>query len=196
MTNPSILIFSGSIRKQSTNTKLAKAIAEALPEYGGTPTLISLRDFPMPIYDGDLEVENGAPDAARNLAKLMSDHDGIIIVSPEYNAGPTPLLKNTLDWVSRIKPAEGERLSPFKGPVFALAGTSPGVIGTLRAMTATRSMLEVGFGTLIVPEQLAVPQSGQAFNEDGDLVAERPRLMMKNMLASLVNKAGALKDKL
>lgn len=195
MTDSSILIFSGSIRKGSTNTRLAKAIAGALPHYGGTPNLISLRDFPMPIYDGDLEAESGPPDAARKLAQLMSDHDGIIIVSPEYNAGPTPLLKNTLDWVSRVKPGEGEKLSPFKGPVFALAGTSPGVIGTLRAMTATRSMLELGFGTLIVPEQLAVPQSGQAFDRDGALIAERPRLMMQNMLTSLVHKAGALKEK-
>ena len=195
MTDSSILIFSGSIRKGSTNTRLAKAIAGALPHYGGTPNLISLRDFPMPIYDGDLEAESGPPDAARKLALLMSDHDGIIIVSPEYNAGPTPLLKNTLDWVSRVKPGEGEKLSPFKGPVFALAGTSPGVIGTLRAMTATRSMLELGFGTLIVPEQLAVPQSGQAFDKDGALIAERPRLMMQNMLTSLVHKAGALKEK-
>lgn len=195
MTNPSILIFSGSIRKGSTNTRLAKAIADALPAYGGAPNLISLREFAMPIYNGDLEAEGGAPTAARELAQLMSDHDGIIIVSPEYNAGPTPLLKNTLDWVSRIRPEEGEKLSPFKGPVFALAGTSPGVIGTLRAMTATRSMLEVGFGTLIVPEQLAVPQSGKAFDENGQLIAERPLTMMNNMLTSLVHKAGALKEK-
>lgn len=194
MTNPSILIFSGSIRTGSTNTRLAKAIAAALPEYGGAPNLISLRDFSMPIYDGDLEAESGAPDAAGSLARLMSDHDGIIIASPEYNAGPTPLLKNTLDWVSRVKPAKGERLSPFKKPVFALAGTSPGVIGTLRAMTATRTMLEIGFGTLIVPEQLAVPQSGQAFSENGSLIADRPRLMMQKMLTSLVHKAGALKE--
>ncbi len=192
MTDPGILIFSGSIRKESTNTRLAEALAAALPEYGGAPNLISLRDYAMPIYDGDLETESGAPDAARKLARLMSDHDGIIIVSPEYNAGPTPLLKNTLDWVSRVRPADGEILSPFKGPVFALAGTSPGAFGSLRAMTVTRSMLENGFGTLIVPEQLAVPQSGQAFGEDGNLIAERPRLMLKNMLTSLVHKARVL----
>lgn len=195
MTTPNILIFSGSIRRASMNVRLAKHIASELVEFGATPNLISLRDFPMPIYDGDLEAENGPPAAAVRLARLMSDHDGVMIVSPEYNAGPTPLLLNTLDWVSRVRPTGDQPLNPFKGPVFALAGTSPGVIGTLRALTATRTLLETGFGTLVIPEQLAVPQSGQAFDADGNLTAERPRLIMKNMLTSLVHKAGALKEK-
>lgn len=192
MTGPHILIFSGSIRTGSKNVRLAELLAAALPDYGGVPQLVSLRDFEMPIYNGDIEAQSGAPEAAWRLAELMSDHDGIIIVSPEYNASIPPLLKNTLDWVSRVRPAQGVNLAPFRRPVFALAGASPGAIGTLRGMTATRSMLELGFGALVIPEQLAVPLAAQAFSETGQLIAERPLVMMQKMLTSLVHKAQAL----
>lgn len=193
LTNPNILIFSGSIRTDSKNALLAKAIATALPEHGGSPTLVSLQDYEMPIYNGDLEARDGAPKTAQDFARLMSDHDGVVIVSPEYNAGMPPILKNTLDWVSRIRPQEGEQLSPFKGPVFALAGASPGSLATIRNLTATRTMLSQGFGALIIPEQVGVPQASSAFDKAGILIAERPKAMMDAMLASLVKTASALR---
>lgn len=193
MSIPKILIFSGSIRTGSRNTQLANAISKAVPEFGGAPTLVSLQDFEMPIYNGDLESGDGVPEAAKRFAALMTAHDGIIIVSPEYNASLPPLLKNVLDWVSRVKPEAGEELQPFKGPVFAIAGASPGAMGTLRNLTAMRTMLMQGFGALVVPEQLAVPQSGNAFDEDGNLIADRSKSSMESMLGSLVTKATALK---
>ena len=123
----------------------------------------------------------------------MAAQDGIIIVSPEYNASLPPLLKNTLDWVSRVKPEVGEELKPFKGPLFAIAGASPGAMGTMRNLSAMRAMLMQGFGALVIAEQLGVPQSGSAFDEDGLLVAERSRASMDTMLESLLSKTAALK---
>lgn len=193
MSTPKILIFSGSIRTGSRNTQLASAISNAIPEFGATPTLISLRDFEMPIYNGDLESQQGVPDAAKRFAELMASHDGIVIVSPEYNASLPPLLKNVLDWTSRVKPEAGQELQPFKGPLFAIAGASPGAMGTLRNLTAMRTMLMQGFGALVIPEQLGVPQSGSAFDEDGTLIAERPKSIMESMLKSLITKVAALK---
>lgn len=193
MSTTKILIFSGSIRSGSHNTMLAQAIANAVPEHSGEANLVSLQNFEMPIYNGDLEAKNGPPEAARRFAELMADHDGIVIVSPEYNASLPPLLKNTLDWASRIKPEAGRELQPFKGPVFAIAGASPGATGTMRNLTAMRTMLMQGFGALVIAEQLGVPQSGKAFDEAGNLVAERSKSSMNAMLESLVSKAAALK---
>ena len=191
---PDILIFSGSIRAGSRNALLAEAVAKAVSERGGKANLVSLRDYPMPIYDGDLEQQTGAPAAAVEFARLMTRHDGIIILSPEYNASIPPLLKNTLDWVSRVKAEEGELLSPFKKPVFALGGASPGALGTLRNLAAMRLMLEMGFGALVIPEQLGVPQSGSAFDEEGRLIAERPLGMMERLVSSLVSKATVMRE--
>lgn len=193
MSTPKILIFSGSIRSGSRNTLLAQAIANAVPQFGGTPNLVSLQDFEMPIYNGDLEKQDGVPDTAKRFAELMAAQDGIVIVSPEYNASLPPLLKNALDWVSRVKPETGKELKPFRGPLFAIAGASPGAMGTMRNLTAMRAMLMQGFGALVIAEQLGVPQSGSAFDDDGKLVADRSKSSMETMLGSLVTKAEALK---
>lgn len=193
MGSPKILIFSGSIRSGSRNTLLAQAIANTVPEFGGTPNLVSLQGFEMPIYNGDLEKQVGIPDTAKKFTKLMAAHDGIVIVSPEYNASLPPLLKNTLDWVSRVKPKADQELQPFKGPLFAIAGASPGAMGTMRNLAAMRTMLMQGFGALVIAEQLGVPQSGSAFDDDGSLIAERPKSSMETMLRSLITKAEALK---
>lgn len=192
MSTPKILIFSGSIRTGSVNTKLAQAISDALPNLGGVANLVSLKNFDMPLYNGDLEAQDGVPHAAKRFAEMMAAHDGIVIVSPEYNASLPPLLKNTLDWVSRVKPKADQDLQPFKQPVFAIAGASPGAIGTLRNLTAMRTMLMQGFGALVIPEQLGVPNSGTAFDAEGKLNEGRPKSMMEAMLKSLVTKAAAL----
>ncbi|MEP0521717.1 MAG: NADPH-dependent FMN reductase [Hyphomicrobiales bacterium] len=194
MSAPKILVFSGSIRSGSVNTKLANAIANALPDFGGAASLVSLENFEMPIYNGDLEAKDGVPKAAKQFAELMAAHDGIVIVSPEYNAGLPALLKNTLDWVSRVKPEADQDLRPFKKPVFAIAGASPGAIGTLRNLTAMRAMLMQGFGALVIPEQLGVPNSHSAFDAEGNLNDGRPKSIMEAMLKSLVTKASALQE--
>ncbi|MEM8704760.1 MAG: NAD(P)H-dependent oxidoreductase, partial [Pseudomonadota bacterium] len=103
MRNPRIIVCSGSLRGGSHNTKLAALVGKRLAILDADVTHLSLKDYPLPIYDGDQEADNGVPDNARRLHHLFAGHDGVFLSCPEYNAGVTPLLKNTLDWISRVK---------------------------------------------------------------------------------------------
>ncbi len=104
---PRVLAFAGSARVDSYNSKLVKVAAEGVRGAGAEVTLIDLRDFPLPLFDQDLEAAGGLPDNARELKEIMLKHDGLLIAAPEYNSSITPLLKNTIDWVSR--PSDGEK---------------------------------------------------------------------------------------
>ncbi|MGB3867705.1 MAG: NAD(P)H-dependent oxidoreductase, partial [Xanthobacteraceae bacterium] len=98
-----ILVIPGSLRTGSHNVRLAGAAMAELVETGADVSLISLADYPLPIYDGDLEASSGVPTPAVNLKRLIGAHDGVLLVSPEYNSSPPPLLKNALDWVTRVR---------------------------------------------------------------------------------------------
>jgi len=100
---PKILVFAGSIRTGSYNERLAALAAKELALTGAEVTRISLEDYPLPIYDGDGEAKSGVPAHARSLKRMMAEHSGVFIASPEYNASVTPLLKNTIDWISRVR---------------------------------------------------------------------------------------------
>ncbi len=120
-----ILAFAGSTRRESFNKKLVAFAAEQAKQQGADVTLIDLADFEMPLYNGDLEDEQGYPEAATRLFNLMKQHDGLLLSCPEYNSSITPLLKNTIDWVSR--PREGEQpLAAFTGKVAGLLMHPPG----------------------------------------------------------------------
>lgn len=187
-----ILVFSGSIRSGSYNTKLAAAAAAELARLDADVSLISLADYSMPLYDGDLEAASGVPDNALKLKRQFCAHQGIFIAGPEYNAGVTPLLKNAIDWVSRVKEKGEEPLTAYRGRVFALASASPGGFGGIRSQIATRQCLELGCGALVIPETCAVAAADRAFDDDGDLRDERTRRMLSACCASLVDKAGSL----
>jgi NAD(P)H-dependent FMN reductase len=132
--------------------------------------LIDLRDFVMPLYDGDLEQEHGPPEAATRLFELMKAHDGLLLACPEYNSSITPLLKNTIDWVSR--PREGEpRLAAFTGKVAALTSASTGQLGGLRGLVHVRSILS-NIGVFVVPNQVAVSSAHEAFDDAGAIQDE------------------------
>ncbi|APZ91742.1 NADPH-dependent FMN reductase [Fuerstiella marisgermanici] len=170
-----ILAFSGSSRRDSFNKKLVTFAADQARKLGGDVTLIDLRDFAMPLYDGDLEAEQGPPEGATQLFKLMKEHQGLLLACPEYNSSITPLLKNAIDWVSR--PREGEqRLAAFTGKVAGLLSASPGQLGGLRGLVHVRSILS-SIGTFVVPGQVAVSAAHEAFDENGSIrdsaVAER-----------------------
>jgi NAD(P)H-dependent FMN reductase len=188
VTKPAILVFAGSIRTGSLNEKLAVSAAEAITEAGGSVDKISLADYPMPIYNGDLEENEGVPETARALAEKFVASQGIFIAAPEYNGGMTPLLKNTIDWVSRPKSTE-HRPGPYKGRVFAIGGASNGGFGGYRGLLQLRHSLENALGTLMVPEMVSVPAASEAFDESGKLVAERPAGMMKTVAERLVDMA-------
>lgn len=164
-----LLFVSGSTREGSYNKKLAQLGARIAEVNGIASAFADLGDYPMPIYDGDLETGEGPPENARKLKALFELHTGILISSPEYNASISPLLKNTLDWISRVR-EEGEAPNEvFRTRVFALAAASPGGLGGLRGLYTIRHVLELGLGALVLPEQFAVPRAGEAFEENGHL---------------------------
>ncbi|MEL6920280.1 MAG: NAD(P)H-dependent oxidoreductase [Pseudomonadota bacterium] len=175
------LNFSGSLRSGSVNVKLAHAATKVLVELGAQTTYISLEDFPMPIYDEDLKSEKGVPDSVTKLARLMATHDGLFITSPEYNASVTPLLKNTIDWLSVLRDAP----KPFAGVTVALGAASPGGFGGIRGLYHLRAIL-MNVGAQIITDQAAVPRAMEAFGEDGMLKDERSMSMLKTTCRSLL----------
>ncbi len=125
---PRIVAFAGSARRNSFNLKLVKVAAEGAQAAGADVTVLDMRDFPMPLFDQDLEAAEGSPENARKLRKIILAHDGLLIASPEYNSSITPLLKNAIDWVSRA--GEGEKaLAAYEGKVGAVMSASPGRLG-------------------------------------------------------------------
>lgn len=165
---PKILAFAGSTREGSFNKKLVNVAAWGARDAGAEVTVIDLRDFPMPLYDGDLEASEGLPEPARRLKALFMDHEGLLISSPEYNGGMSAVLKNAIDWVSRTEGDEGG-LAAYKDKIAGIMGTSPGKLGGLRGLPNLRQILS-GLGVLVIPQQHALGGAGQAFGEDGMLV--------------------------
>lgn len=162
-----ILAFAGSTREASFNKKLVKVAAEGARDAGAEVTVIDLRDFPMPLYDGDLEAAEGLPPSVKELKALFLDHQGLLIASPEYNGGMSAVLKNTIDWVSR--PAEGEgSLAAYKDKVAAVMASSPGGLGGLRGLVHIRQILS-NLGVLVLPQQHALGGAGEAFDDQGGL---------------------------
>ena len=140
----------------------------------------------MPIYDGDLEAKSGQPENALKLKRHFMAHQGIFIVSPEYNASITPLLKNTLDWISRVREGGEPPLAAYKNRVFALGGASPGPWGGMRSHMALRQVLEIGCGALVIPEYITVREATTAFDERDALHDERSAKLLKSVLERLV----------
>jgi NAD(P)H-dependent FMN reductase len=166
-----ILAFAGSTRRESFNKKLIRVASEAARQAGGEVTLIDLADFPLPLYDGDLEAESGQPENSQRLYELFKGHQALLLACPEYNSSITALLKNVIDWVSRPRPGEPE-LVAFTGKVAALLSASPGGFGGMRGLVHVRAILG-NIGTLVIPSQVAIPKVNEAFNDDGSLRDEK-----------------------
>ncbi|SMC22576.1 NAD(P)H-dependent FMN reductase [Andreprevotia lacus DSM 23236] len=178
----SLLVLSGSIRRASFHTKLAAAAAEELDRQGQTYRVLNLADFPLPLYDGDLEAQ-GLPASARALRQLFSEYDGFVIANPEYNGSITPLLKNVLDWVSR-KDAQSSQYEPYAGKTALLLSTSPGSLAGQRALRHTREIL-TSLGAFVLPQHVAVPNAAQSFSAEGKLVDEKQLQALSTQLAAL-----------
>lgn len=164
---PRVLAFAGSLRRDSYNKKLVRLAAEGARDAGAEVTYLDLRDYPLPIYDGDLEASDGLPKNARLLKELFLDHQGLLIASPEYNSSISAVLKNTIDWVSR--PQAGEPpLVHFKGKVAGLMSASPGALGGLRGLVTVRSILS-NIHVLVLPDQLSVGKAHELFDAAGQL---------------------------
>jgi chromate reductase, NAD(P)H dehydrogenase (quinone) len=164
-----LLFFAGSTREGSFNRKLASLAHHIAAANGIEAVLAELKDYPMPLYNGDLEAKEGPPERAAAFKALLSEYQGVFIASPEYNSSITPLLKNTLDWVTRVREKGETGLEVFRSRVFAISGASPGYYGTMRSLLHLRQILEIGTGATVIPQQLAVPRAMDAFEADGSL---------------------------
>ena len=163
-----LLAFSGSIRKDSFNSRLLKIAASKAEQANAKVTVIDLADYLLPIYNGDLEHTEGLPESCLALKQLMHTHQGFLIACPEYNGSITPLLKNTLDWISRPS-AEEQVLQCFKGKVVGLLSASPGQLGGMRGLVHVREILK-NLGCLVIPEQVSIAKAITAFDTENKLV--------------------------
>ncbi|MDA8127468.1 MAG: NAD(P)H-dependent oxidoreductase [Betaproteobacteria bacterium] len=187
---PKILAFSGSTRRDSWNRKLIQSAADAARAAGGDVSLIDLADYPLPLYDGDLEERDGVPDNAQRLKALFKEHDALLIASPEYNSSMPPLLKNTIDWVSREWQGESG-LVPYHGKVAAIASASPGTFGGMRMLPHLRQILNA-LGVLVLPGQFSLPHAETAFDAETGALKSPARLHA--LMLELVKATAALKQ--
>ncbi|MGE0200299.1 MAG: NADPH-dependent FMN reductase [Candidatus Melainabacteria bacterium] len=164
---PRILAFAGSARTDSLNKKALAVAVDGARNAGAEVTVIDLRDYPIPLYDGDLEEASGMPANAQTIKDCFLGHEGLLIATPEYNSSFTPLLKNMLDWVSRPQGDEPP-LAAFTGKTAALVSASPGQYGGIRSVEAMRTLLG-NIRVTVIPEQATVPRAAEAFQPDGSL---------------------------
>ena len=159
-----ILVIPGSLRTGSLNARLAAAAAYEFAQADAEVTRISLGDFTLPIYDGDLQSKSGVPKNAINLKRMIGAHHGVLIVTPEYNSSVPPLIKNTIDWVTRVQDASEARGQVFLETPFAIAAASGGRLGGTRALAALRLILSACHAT-VIPNQLALSFADQAYDD-------------------------------
>jgi NAD(P)H-dependent FMN reductase len=183
-----ILAFAGSARAASFNKRLIKIAIRGADGAGARCTFIDLRDYALPLYDADLEAAEGLPDSAARLRDLFADHQGFLIASPEYKSSISPLLKNTIDWVSR-SPEAGQDLSGFHGKLAAIMAASPGALGGLRGLVVLRSLLS-NIGCTVLADQVAVRQAVKAFSDDGRLLDPKREAQVEGLGRQLAERLG------
>jgi NAD(P)H-dependent FMN reductase len=191
MSRPKILVFAGSTRKESFNRKLAAVAALSLTQAGAEATHVELSDYPMPLFNQDEEAVSGLPEGAKRLQDLFLEHDGLLLACPEYNSSITPLLKNTIDWLSR---AHGERrgLAAFQGKVAVLVAASAGALGGLRGLRHVREILG-NIGVTVLPGQLALSKADSAFTPDGAMSDDKQRASLDNVTKPMVDLLSQIK---
>ncbi|MCE5318524.1 MAG: NAD(P)H-dependent oxidoreductase [Parachlamydia sp.] len=182
---PKILAFAGSLRQESFNKKLVKIAVKGAQEAGGDVTYIDLRDYPLPVYDQEIEDKEGLPPNAIKIKELMWQHEGFLISCPEYNSSLSAVFKNTIDWASRQVNQEEVYLSCFIDKVVALMSASPGGLGGLRGLVHARAM----FGniySLVLPKQKSISQADKAFTPEGNLKDAKQHEEILNLGKGLV----------
>ncbi len=186
---PKILVIPGSLSVKSHNVRLAALITKELTLADADVTRISLADYPLPIYDAEIAEETGPILNAVRLKQLMGAHHGVFIASPEYNGSISPLIKNTLDWVSFVREGGEPRLSAYQNRVFALGGASAGPCGVVQSLSALRQVLAVGCRALVIAEQVSVGNAEQAFDEMDELRDAQAAGELKALVRKLIETA-------
>lgn len=189
MSQLKILAFAGSTRAGSFNKKLIAVATDLARQAGAEVKLVDLKDYPMPLYDGDDEARSGLPEKAAQLKHLMEWADAFLIASPEYNSSISAVLKNTIDWTSRAGAVEG---SVYAGKTAAIISASPGALGGLRGLKHLRDIL-MNLGVLVLTQQHAVSQAHQAFNDNNEFLDQSSTDRVQAIVAELVRVAGSLR---
>ncbi len=189
MSAPKILVIPGSTRIGSHNVKLAALAVKELTLNDVETTRISLADYELPIFEAGIEFKGGPPANALKLKQMIAAHQGVFIASPEYSASVTPLLKNAIDWVSRVRERGDPTYAAFKNRVFAIASASSAPHGGVRGLIALRQILELGCGALVIPEQVSVGNADTAFDDMDNLADTGNANMLRTQLARLVEMA-------
>lgn len=182
-----ILAFAASLKEQSLNRRLLRLAARLAAEGGAQVELADFRDFVCPNYDADLEAADGVPSGAVRLGARLGEVDGILLSSPEYNSSLPGTLKNTIDWVSRLKPL------PWRGKSGMLMAVSDGAFGGIRGLWQLRIPLEV-LGVALLPDMYVLPMGKTAFTEDGRLVEPSRQERLERLVAGYLRFGGALAD--
>ena len=184
-----ILVIPGSLRTGSFNVRLAALAAKEIALAGVEVTRISLTDYPLPLYDADLEIKSGVPKPAVDLKHMIGSHHGVLIVTPEYNASVPPLVKNAIDWVSRVRERNEPPLQVFHDRAFAIASASEGKFGGVRALMALRQVLALGCGATVIPSQFALSGAGHAFDDNEHLKDSRDAEALRALVKQLIDVA-------
>ena len=189
---PKVLAFSGSTREGSFNKRLVKNALAAAQAHGADIRFVDLRDYPMPLFDEDLETKNGLPESVKEFRSLLKEYDGWLIASPEYNGSYSGVLKNAIDWATRTVSGE-EPLACFNDKVVVLFSASPGRLGGIRGLTVLRTLLS-GIGVIVLPQQVAVPFAHKAFSEVGQFLDGAQQNTVDQAAAKLVKTLQSLSD--
>jgi NAD(P)H-dependent FMN reductase len=187
MTPLELLLIAGSARQGAFSVQLRDAARRAAEAQGATTRVLDLRELALPLYDGDLEARDGVPAAATVLRDAIAAHDALVIVTPEYNGFPTPLVINAFDWLSRVK----DGLATTADKPVALLSSSPGVLGGLRAMNFMRQYLQMAFAMLVVPQQQAIGRAKEAFAADGALADPKAAATLSGVVGALLKLAAS-----
>jgi chromate reductase len=157
-----LLVFAGSLRKDSYNKKNARLASKYAAEFGAQVEYIDLKDYLVPVYDGDVEVEHGIPEHVKALGQKIREADALIISTPEYNGGIPGILKNIIDWLSREKPVS------LTDKNLLLLGVSTGPMSAVRSLWHSRQPFEV-LNVYVYPKMLGLGMAAEAFDEQGNL---------------------------
>ncbi len=193
MKQAKILVITGSTRKESVHRKLAREAAEALRKAGAEPLMADLREYPLPLYDGDLEAEEGRPAAALALKQMAREADGFLIASPEYNGSYPAVLKNAIDWISRPDPGE-RHLAVFRGKPAGIVTASPGPHGGSRGIQQLSELL--GMIGVAVEDRLGIANSAEALDAAGRLTRAGDIAGMNKVAAAVARAAESAEEEL
>ncbi len=195
-TPASLLILPGSSRTGSFNLSLARAAGRIAQAQGATVRLLDLRSLELPVYDGDIEASQGVPEGVGTLIDAIVLADAVLVVTPEYNGFPTPLVLNAFDWMSRAAASNARPagLQATAGKAAGLLSASPGPLGGLRSMNFLRQYLQMAFAMVVGPRQFALSRADQAFDEQGGIKDEKARQNVEGVVAALLKLGLALRS--